>query len=86
MEGRGAGDVVACCAFWQAAAEDHVLDFSRLDLRTRNRFAHDMRGHRDPMRLVERAACRAGDAGPAVGDDSDVFHGQGLDQGLWSSD
>ena len=63
----------------QAAADDDVLDLGRIDAGALHRMAQHVRRQRNAVGLVERAARGARDAGPAVGDDGDVLHGELLD-------
>ena len=56
-----AADVVSGGAFWQAAAEDHVLDLGRIDAGAFDRVLDRRVPPSSPRRLIERAAKRAAD-------------------------
>jgi hypothetical protein len=78
FERRVARDVVAGRPFRQAAAENDIFDFGSVDAGALDNIAQDMRGHWNAVGLVEGAAAGFGDAGSAIGDNSDVFHGMAL--------
>ena len=69
-----ARDVVAGRALGQAAAEDDVFDLGRIDAGALDDVSQDVRGQRNAMGLVERAAAGLGDPGAAITNDGNVPH------------
>ena len=69
-----AGDVVSGRPLGKAASDDDVLDLASVDARPLDAAAEDVRGHRDPVRLVERSALRPGDPRPTIRHHRDVLH------------
>ena len=69
-----AGDVPAGRAFGLGAADDHVLDFARLDLRALERGVHHVAAHLRAVGQVERAAPALAERRARGGNDDGVCH------------
>src|SRR2546422_3994509 len=68
-------DVLSGRAFGQRAAEDDVLDLTRLHARALDGGLDDVARHRGSVRVVEGAAVGLADAGARGGYDDGVCHG-----------